>query len=360
MAMDITGISLKNSVPLYSSGAKHNDHASSPLSSYASSLAAKNSDEKREESNSVRALIRKMNSKPKVDKDGKQVFTDTTKDKQNGFLQLSGTSQTDKSGTASKKSSYSYNYKEVANRIRRAKTAVGAGQAVLAARRKVFEVRRKIASGDGDANNLQLALTHARRMEMAARKKKHHIELEELVTETQKRDENADRLEKANEDMHTAMTDAAKEEIYKEEDRIFEERQAMLSEYTEAAREQATEAAEETLQKMNRLISDFGEEELKALEEMMEELENMEIVNPHMSKEELEELKRKHRNEENKAILRAEMDYLKGIFKYMQESGQGFSSSSVNPVSGISMSSFSVATPAAIDTGAGFSVNVTM
>ena len=44
-----------------------------------------------------------------------------------------------------------------------------------------------------------------------------------------------------------------------------------------------------------------------------EMLENMEIVDPHMSEEELEELKRKHRAAENKAIVKAEMDYLKGL-----------------------------------------------
>jgi hypothetical protein len=37
-----------------------------------------------------------------------------------------------------------------------------------------------------------------------------------------------------------------------------------------------------------------------------------------MTKEEFEELKKKHRNSENKAIIKAEMDYLKDTVKHQQ------------------------------------------
>jgi len=60
----------------------------------------------------------------------------------------------------------------------------------------------------------------------------------------------------------------------------------------------------------------FSEEELKELEEAMEMLETMEVVNPHMSKEDLEELKRKHRASEDKAIMKANMEYLKDMIKH--------------------------------------------
>ncbi len=49
----------------------------------------------------------------------------------------------------------------------------------------------------------------------------------------------------------------------------------------------------------------------------MEMLESMEIVDPHMSKEDLEDLKRKHRASEDKAIMKANMDYLKDMIKYV-------------------------------------------
>ena len=51
----------------------------------------------------------------------------------------------------------------------------------------------------------------------------------------------------------------------------------------------------------------------------MEMLEDMEITNPHMSEEKLEELKQKHRAAENRAIMKADMDYLKGIIRYRSD-----------------------------------------
>ena len=42
----------------------------------------------------------------------------------------------------------------------------------------------------------------------------------------------------------------------------------------------------------------------------------MEVVDPHMSKEDFEDLKRKHRASENKAIVKANMEYLKDMIKH--------------------------------------------
>ena len=61
------------------------------------------------------------------------------------------------------------------------------------------------------------------------------------------------------------------------------------------------------------MVAEFGEEELKQLEEAMEAFESMEVLDPHMSDEQFEDLKRKHRAAENKAIVKADMDYLKDM-----------------------------------------------
>ena len=58
------------------------------------------------------------------------------------------------------------------------------------------------------------------------------------------------------------------------------------------------------------------EEELEQLEEAMEMLEDMEMLDPHMTEDELKELKLKHRMAESKAMLKADMDYLKGMIKH--------------------------------------------
>ena len=43
------------------------------------------------------------------------------------------------------------------------------------------------------------------------------------------------------------------------------------------------------------------------------------MLDPHMSEEDLRELKTKHRNAERKEIIKAEMDYLKQVFDHMNK-----------------------------------------
>ncbi len=270
----------------------------------------------REKSRQLRSLIRALKQTSKQEQNP---YAQNSGDWAKDFLELSSSSDDDKEEEPEKP--VNYNYKEVATSIQRAKTSVSAAKAVLSARRKVLEVKRKIANGDGDPKELQLALTHAKRMEMVARKKKHHLELEEMVVNTQRRDEEQDKMEEASEDVKNAIVAAEEEKVAKQEDAIFEEREDMIDEAVESFEENHKEVTDEMLAKLNEMIAEFGEEELKELEESMEMLENMEIIDPHMSKEDLEDLKRKHRASENKAIVKADMDYLKDMIKYMVEKG---------------------------------------
>ena len=240
--------------------------------------------------------------------------TGMSADRVNGYMQLSETSGNEKEEETKKP--VNYNYKEVASKIQRAKTSMSAGRAVLAAKRKVLELKGRISAGNGDPEELQSALTHAKRMEMAARKKKHHLELEELAATVQKRDEQFDKAEEAVSGMRDALIQAEEENVSEKEDAILEEREDMICEAAEELKESRSQDSEELLSELNAMISEFGEEELKELEEAMEMLENLEFIDPHMSPEELEELKRKHRAAENKAIMKADMDYLKDMIKH--------------------------------------------
>ncbi|SFQ04449.1 hypothetical protein SAMN02910358_00499 [Lachnospiraceae bacterium XBB1006] len=248
---------------------------------------------------------------------------------------------TEREDTKKSSKPVTYNYREVSAKIRQAKTSQSAGQAVLAARRKVLDIRRKIASHDGDAEELQLALTHAKRMEMVARKKKHHLELEEMVVQTQNRDEQLDKIKNAATDMKNAMVTAEEETLSDREDAIFEEREKIMEDTAAELRETGAQNVDEMMENLGEMVAELGEEELKELEEAMEMLECMEVVDPHMSEEDLEELKRKHRAAENKAIMKADMDYLKGIIKHLNEknvgipgmnAGQMATSGAVSPV----------------------------
>ncbi len=275
----------------------------------------------------MRDMLRGLKKEPQKKANPYAAFSE---DYENGFLMTSRSSDDD--GEDSLKEPVNYNYKEVASKIQRAKTSVSASQAVLSARRKVIEMKRKISAGNGDAEELQLALTHAKRMEMAARKKKHHLELEELAERTRGRDERADRQEEAVSGIKDALISLEEEKVSEKEDEILEEREEMIREAEEEFEESRMEEAEEALAALNEEIAEFGEDELKELEEAMEMLETMEVIDPHMSEEELEELKRKHRNAESKAIVKADMDYLKGMIRHLTEKGTSPASGSVSRI----------------------------
>ena len=311
-----------------------------PFSSFTASFdsfSKKDTYESTIPSKEMRELLRGL--KQTRDND-KNPFAATSEDKVNGFLELSGAPESEKEDENNKP--INYNYKEVATKIQRAKTSVSAGQAVLSAKRKVLEMKRKIAAGNGDPDELQAALTHAKRMEMVARKKKHHLELEEMAATTGKRDEKLDRMKEASADMKNAIVNAEEEKVSKKEDDIFKEREEMLDKAYEEYKEGLS--SEDTLEELGKMISEFGEDELKELEESMEMLENMEIINPHMDKEDLEELKRKHRTSENKALVKADMDYLKSMIKHQLEGGVSVNTSgtmgaaSASSPQGVSMS----------------------
>ncbi len=265
----------------------------------------------------LRNLLRGLDGNNKNNNSNKATLIGKT----NGFLDTK-TKYNTKDKLDIKK--YKYNYKQISSKILSAKTSVSAGQAVIAAKRKVIEVKRKLVANPKDSDELQAALIHAERMEMAARKKKHNLEMEELVSNTMKRDDfskKRDELNQSSEDMTAVEVDAREEEIYGREDEIFTERQEMVEDLRAQIKEGSlSDLSEEMFERMQQTIAEFGEDELEALEEMMQIAETMEIVNPHMSEEDYNKMKAKHRADEQKAIMKADMDYLKAILKLNFES----------------------------------------
>ncbi len=264
----------------------------------------KAANESLKQSDRVRKLLRSLNQSCESEKS-------YTASKTDSFTELLGTGETGDDNEEIVKPVV-YNYKEVASKIQQAKTSQGAAQAVIAAKRKVMEMKRKISAGEGDPEELQLALTHAKRMEMAARKKKNHLELEEMAGNSVKRTERKDKLEEAAAELKSSLVEAEELKVSGLEDEILEKRQDMIGE----AVEEGQEMTDEALADLNEMISEFGEEELETLEEAMEMLETMEVIDPHMDREELEELKRKHRLAEQKAIVKADMDYLRDLINH--------------------------------------------
>ena len=217
-----------------------------------------------------------------------------------------------------------YNFKEISNKIMRAKTPASAGQAVVAAKRKISELKRKLASSDGDSNDLQLALTHARKMEVVAERKKNNLTLEEMVINTRKRDELFKKMEESGSSgsMSVDAYEQLKDEILDKQLKLIEDNEKAMEEEMakrqqelekEAARKQAETVREEMQEQMGTFLDKMDDEQSEMLREMSEMLDAVEIVDPHMDEQELDKLKLKHRLSENKAIMKADMDYLKGM-----------------------------------------------
>ncbi len=319
------------------------------LRSAASSSAASDSDTK--------SLLRALDepSSSVADMTGEQkkkahfAYTGTLADKQTGYLDLWSASET-KNTQEEEENAVTYNYKDVSADIQRAKTSSAAGSVVIKATRKVLEIKRKIASGKGDAEELAIALTHAKRMERVAKKKKHHLELEELVEHKQTaglQEEDKESSSMAS-DAYQAAEDKLSDAEYKIEDMqkkalndFLEENglddlsmdelsDAMdgmdISDITEMLNnpemyEDVAEEAipEEVMDGLNELLDEFAGEQLQMLEDMQEQLALMETVDPNMSKEDLDEMKMKHRQSERKEIVKADMDYLKDMFEHYEK-----------------------------------------
>ena len=259
----------------------------------------------------MRELLRGLDKKEETRKNKYESFG---QDSLSNIWKTPESTSTKKSKNEAKKK-YNYNSMEVANKIRQAKTSLSAAGALRSARRKVLEVRRKLAGNTENADELQLALTHATRMEIVARKKVHNLEQEEQVELTQERDAREKELEEKREAMREDMVYAAEDEVAEAEDEIFETRDDTLIEEEEELYESGEELTEETMEELVAQVSELGEELLRELEDTMELLEDMELLDPHMSEEQLEKVKRKHRSAEEKAILKANLDYIKDTMR---------------------------------------------
>lgn len=274
-----------------------------------------------------------------------QTLVARSQDKENGFIDLTGMQETEEDPLEEK---FEYNFQEISAQIQRAKTSGGAGQAAIKATRKVLELKRRLAAGGEDLKEVQLALTHAKRIERAAKKKKRHLELEELITATQKRD---DRLEKEKETQTSVSPWDARDiseervtdelaEIDRQQSEQFAEiaktRRGELAEiagtgqgeWTEIAgtsqsvlTENTEESTDEMIASIDALLDEISGKDKQVLEETLEQLGMTEVVDPHMSKEDLKMLRIKHRNSERRDIVKADNDYLKALFEHIQKDG---------------------------------------
>ncbi|NBJ93603.1 hypothetical protein [Parablautia muri] len=191
-----------------------------------------------------------------------------------------------------------YNFKEISSQILATKTSSGANRIKIKARQKAAMLQGKLtnSSSDYDSRELRMALAHAQKMERIARKRMKHLKEEEQ----------------------------AKQNGINSIDEIIDEEEIFELENLEDddALELTKEEMEELMEEFNRLMEESMEElqDEMGLGELAEELASFSYEE--ISPEDLERMKKKHRSEELKEIVEADMKYLKAMIDKMLQDKQ--------------------------------------
>lgn len=192
-----------------------------------------------------------------------------------------------------------YNFKEISTQILQSKKSSAVAPVVVRARGKIVNLKRKLKTGEYDDTELTAAILHAERILRVAKKRLKNMQAEERA---QKGTSNPfeDKLEEDE-------TESSAADLLRESDDF------------ELSSEEIEELIKKIQEEMPELLED---DELTELSDDLKFLDNMEP-------EDLEQLKKKHRSDEYRDIVRADMKYLKALFdklaKDKQEASSAFS-----------------------------------
>ncbi len=194
-----------------------------------------------------------------------------------------------------KKKRLQYNFKQLSKQILQTKTPVNARQVVTRARAQVVSLRKKLYSDDYDYSEVRHALIHAEKIARIAKKRMKHLQEEENIAKKGGICE-GDQVDNS-EDFDELLEGEDAEEI-------SEEKMQEIMEYLD-----------EQLRQLEEAIADGT-----GLEELAEEM--MPLQNQEMDPADLELLKKKHRSEEIREIMEADMKYLKALFDKLEREKQ--------------------------------------
>ncbi len=217
-----------------------------------------------------------------------------------------------------------YSFKEISTRLLKTKKSGNAHQVLISARQKVVSLRLMYKGGVYDDDEVLAALMHAQAIVRVAKKREKHLQEEERAEKKIGKDGvfcEADLEEKTEE--------ASSRQIHKEE------------------REQTK--AKMDLQRMQKLMEQYERMMQEAMKEL-EQLDNMDALSEElgidgevsMDPEDLELMKKKHRADEMRAIVEADMKYLKFMFDKLEKERQS-NNNSISSYSSVSYDSNSSA-----------------
>ncbi|MDE6674769.1 MAG: DUF4175 domain-containing protein, partial [Acetatifactor sp.] len=217
-----------------------------------------------------------------------------------------------------------YNFKEISAMILQTKTSGSARQVAGRARGKVALLKQRLKCGEYDDKELEAAIIHAEKMERIARKRMRHLQEEEM---TKRGGPCFGELEEECDDIQPEEEAEQEEELEldrKQQDAMLQKRQQEIQ-----------QEMQRMMREMEQAQRDFEQEmsELSDLDELSDALGGG--VARDMDPEDLDALKKKHRLDEQREIMEADMAYLKVLFnKLAQEKQQGSSGTSGSSGSG--------------------------
>lgn len=201
-----------------------------------------------------------------------------------------------------------YNPKSISSQILRSKKSGSAGKAAIRARSTIASLRKKLGTGEYDDRELESAIIHAERMLRVAKKRMKHLEQEE----------NAQK--KAGVEESDWERDGKADPEY-----IFSEENAKLE----------PEDIQEILREMQEWYAEMAKSTGPG--ELSKEL--LEAEYNDLSPEDIELLKKKHRGQELRDIIDADMKYLKAVFDRLAKERQDAVSgvNRLGDISGVSL-----------------------
>lgn len=210
-----------------------------------------------------------------------------------------------------------YNSKQISSQLLKTKTSFAAARVAKLAKIKVNMLKQKMGTGEYDNEELRHAIIHAERIERVAKKRKRHLQEEEKI---KKNVENAETEELFEDDSDDVYYDYLLEDL---SELKGEDLQKRIQEY------------EEMLADLMRELEESTESE------EMGELSDLSIIPDVCDEYYYDKIKKKHRADELKDIMEADLKYLKAMFeKYsreMQEAKSGTGSGVSVSLGGIEM-----------------------
>ena len=263
--------------------------------------------------------------------------TESILSKMKSYSDSLNTRRTQSKDTALKIKKLKYRYKDISSKIIRSKTSSAARNVASQAKREVLRLKRAKQNGDyDDSEEIDAAIAHAKAMESVAKKKVRHLMEEEMAKATAgpcmgELEENKDTKKKLDEESNPENSEDVEEGYEYDDYEAYEsEYLEMINEYQDMDIAESEDFIANMEDLTSQLLDDFEEGMREMLEDMGfgEMSDSISAAEKDMDPADLDMMKIKHRNKEMKEIVKADAEYLKVVFDYIQKAKSGGASPS--------------------------------